>query len=167
MLGSWTHEEKEEFAEYIARQYSVRHAWMRVCEGEDTHPYTYPAVARFAKSDEGKKLVKEATAVIRDEVREKSYSHSGSRIDALIEVAYKLLNMFRETEKPVDLARLSNEFRNCLSDIRLEIDPYGIENAESRSHFENILLGVQGLPKKQADMILGVTASSTGETETN
>ena len=154
MLSQWTHEEKAEFADYVARQYSTRQAWMRVCEGEDTHQYTYQVCARFIKTDEGKKLVKEATAVIRDEVREKSYSHSGSRIDTLIEVAQKLLNTFRETEKPVDLARLSSEFRSCLSDIRIEIDPYGIENAESRSHFENILLGVQGLPKKQADMIL-------------
>ena len=169
LLGNWSDDQKREFAYLQAKSYSIRSAWKQMVEQEDVHDYTYNTVAVYARSKENKELVKQETEKIREEVREKTYSHSGSRIDSLIEVAEKLLTTFRTADKVVDLTRLSGEFRATLQAIRQEIDPYGIESHETRSHFESILYGIQGLPRKHQDMILGASESktSTGVTESN
>lgn len=159
MLSKWGLDEKREFAYYLAKNYPVRQAWQRMCEREGVHQYTYQICTQFAKDKECKDLVREAYDIVREEVKDSSYSHSGSRIDTLIEVAQKLLNAFRASTKPTEMTKLSAELRSTLSDIRQEIDPYGIENQQTRSHFENILMGVQGLPNKQRELILGVTSS--------
>jgi len=167
-LGDWSDEQKTEFAYYLAKSFSTRAAWKKMVEQEDVHEYSYVMTCKYVKSDDCKERVKKATEEIRSEVREKTYSHSGSRIDSLIEVAEKLLTVFRSAEKVVDLTRLSGEFRATLQGIRQEIDPYGIESHETRSHFENILFGIQGLQPVHRDMILGASSSkSTGETESN
>ena len=167
-LGNWSDDQKDEFAFYLAKAFSARAAWKKMVEQEDVHQYSYVIVAKYANSEDCRERRIRAQDKIREEVKDLTFSHSGSRIDTLIEVGSKLLAAFRASTKVAEMTKLAAELRQTLTDIRQEIDPYGIENQQTRSHFENILLGVQGLPNQQRQMILGATSSKPiSETPSN
>jgi len=144
-----------------ARHHSVKKALEKTLEATQGYEYSYVNVAAYARSADGQKDLQAAYDVVRSEAKKLSYSHSGSRIDTLIEVADKMLQIFRHATKVTEITKLAGEIRDVLKEIRTEIDPYGIESQTVKSHFETILTGMQTLPVAHRDMILGVTKSTS------
>ena len=167
-LKIWSDETLGEFNLLRARHYSVRKALATMVEG-GANEYSYVNVAAYARSPQGKKDLQAAYEVVRSEAKTLSYSHSGSRIETLVEIADKMLHTFRGVSKVTEMTKLAGEIRDVLKEIRAEVDPYGIESQTVKSHFETILTGMQGLPPRHRNMILGATKSkpSTSETATN
>ena len=160
-LAKWEDEQLDYFNVFRARHYSVKKALEKVLEVTEAYEYSYVNVAAYARSTQGQKDLQASYDVVRERAKELSYSHSGSRLDTLIEVADKLLLLFRGTVNVQHVTKLAGELRDVLKEIRLEVDPYGMEDGTVKSHFETILTGMAGLPANQRNMILGATESTS------
>jgi hypothetical protein len=87
---------------------------------------------------------------------------------ALIEIANKLLEKFREGLESKDLVLLGREFRETMKAIREEVDPYGISDGMVVSHFDKLLSGFAQLPKEDRSLIMdGTNWKPPSQTETN
>lgn len=169
-LDKWTDELRSEFNILRARSHTIKGALKMICDNyPDAHEYSYGAVHGYTRSPQGQKEYEEAVKLVREQAKSKSFSNRGSRVDTLIETAEKLLWHFRSTEKVSELTRLASELRSTLAEIRSEVDPYGLEDAQTRSHFERLLGGFSKLEGKKQDMILEDTAEwiSTSPTQSN
>lgn len=169
-LEKWSDELRSEFNLLRARSHTIKGALKMICDNyPDAHEYSYAAVHGYTRSAQGQKDLKDAIALIREQAKTKSFAQRGSRVDTLIETAEKLLWHFRSTEKVSELTKLASELRSTLAEIRSEVDPYGLEDATTRSHFERLLGGFSRLDGKKQDMILEDTAQwiSTSQTESN
>ena len=169
-LDKWTDELRSEFNILRARSHSIKGALKMICDNyPDAHEYAYATVHGYTRSPQGQKEYKEAIALVREQAKTKSFSQRGSRVDTLIETAEKLLWHFRSTEKVSELTRLASPTRSTLAEIRSEVDPYGLEDSATRSHFERLLGGFSKLEDKKQEMILEDTAKwiSTSQIESN
>lgn len=169
-LEKWTDELRLEFNILRARSHTIKGALkMIVSNYPDAHDYSYAAVHGYTRSEQGKKDYEAAVKVVREQAKSKTFSQRGSRVDTLIETAEKLLWHFRNTEKVGELTKLASEIRSTLAEIRSEVDPYGLEDAATRSHFDRLLSGFSHLEGKKQDMILDDTEAwiSTSQTESN
>ena len=169
-LEKWSDEIRSEFNILRARSHTIKGALKMICDNyPDAHEYSYAAVHGYTRSPQGQKELQEAVKLIREQAKTKSFAQRGSRLDTLIETAEKLLWHFRNTEKVAELTKLASELRSTLGEIRAEVDPYGLEDATTRSHFERLLGGFSRLEEKKQDLILGDTETwiSTSQTESN
>ena len=168
-LEKWDESTLRQFNILRARSYSTKKSLEKIIENvEDVHPYVYSSISGYVNSPEGEKGLAAALEVVREEAKNKTFAHRGSRVDALIEIASKLLFHFRASTKPSEMSRLATELRSTLAGIREEVDPYGIEDTSTRSHFEKLLSGFGKLEEKKQDMILEDQVwISTQPTESN
>lgn len=170
-MAEWPDEMRRDFNLLRARGYTTTKAHDRVkVMYPDAKEYNIQTVYTYCKTPQGKKDYQDALNQIREEAKTKTYAHRGSRLDALIEVAEKLLDHFRVSSKPTEMTRLAAEIRACMSEIRQEVDPYGIEDATVMSHFDKLLSGFGKLQEKKQNMILEDQFwlnNSTPQTESN
>ena len=170
-LEKWSDEIRREFNILRARSHSIKGSLRMICDNyPDAHKYTYGSVHGYTKSPQGEKEYKEALHLVREQAKTKSFSQRGSRVDTLIEMAEKLLWHFRQSEKTAELTKLAAEIRSTMGEIRAEVDPYGLEDSATRSHFERLLGGFSKLDGKKQDLILEEvvwTPDSTTPTKAN
>ena len=168
-MSEWQDAERHEMNLMIARGYKIKHAFETVRDKYQLPDYKIQTVYTYTKCPQGKKEYEEALKQVRAEAKEKTLSHRGSRLDALIEVAEKLMEYFRLSDKPTEMTKLAAEIRSCMTEIRNEVDPYGIEDASVMSHFDKLLGGFSKLQEKKQNMILEdqFWLNSTQQTESN
>ena len=154
-LKKWTDEMRDEFNILRARSHKIKASMQKIHDKyEDCHEYNYNTVFAYCQSDTGKKDYERALKIVREEAKNKTFAQRGSRVDTLIEMAEKLLFHFRLTEKTSEMTRLAAELRSTLGEIRSEVDPYGLEDSATRSHFDRLLSGFSKLDEKKQDLIL-------------
>jgi len=127
MLGRLTLEQKAFFCKNIARGYTLTDSMKRLFYEfpESTEqPYELSSFSKFTRSTEGIKFLEEATTQIREEAKTSFLSHSGSRIDILMELAKKSLEAIRDLKKDALGTRthisLAQELRQTMKDIKEE-----------------------------------------------
>jgi len=168
-LKEWTDDQRQDFNRSRAQQYSIKDAHAKLAAlHEDLHVYPYVTVHKYTLSDQGKAELEEAYNELRTEVKTEAFSHRGSRVFALIEIANKLLERFRTGLENRDLVLLGREFREMMKAIREEVDPYGIADGVVISHFDKLLAGYADLPEADRKVIMDGTEwqppHSTNET---
>ena len=170
-LAGWSDAMRLEFNLRRARGYKINASYDYIVEKyEDAEEYRPQTMYTYCKSLQGLKEYEQALEQVREEAKEKMYSHRGSRLDALIEVAEKLMLHFRLSTVSNEMVKLAGEIRSCLGEIRQEVDPYGLEHNQVQSHFEKLLGGFAGLGDKKQNMILEEAfwlKPSTTQTESN
>lgn len=155
-LALWSPEQRHQFNKYRAQNHGIKGSFTKLkSEEEDLHEYTYPTLASYTQSPQGREEYSTALEEVREEAKSKSYTHRGSRLDTLIEVGNKLLTAFRATKAVGEMTKLSGEIRDTMKEIRLEVDPLGLENDAIASHFDKILTGFSTLDKRHQKMIAG------------
>jgi hypothetical protein len=153
-LARWTDKQRHEFNRLRAQNYGIKGSYRQLKElDEELFEYQYPTLASYTKSVQGVQEYDVALGEIRKEAEGKSYTHRGSRLDTLIEVGNKLLAAFRTTNAVTEMTKLSGEIRDTMKEIRLEVDPLGLESNAVASHFDKILTGFSSLDKRHQKMI--------------
>ena len=154
-LSGWPDEVRLEFNLHRAHGWKIKDAHEKIeADYPDLEKYQRQTIYTYCKCEQGKHEYKKALEQVREEAKDKLYAHRGSRLDALIEVAEKLIFHFRLSENPAQLTKLAGEIRSTMSEIRAEVDPYGLESNTVRSHFDKLLGGFAQLSDKKQNMIL-------------
>jgi hypothetical protein len=169
-LHKWTDEQRHAFNRMRAKNYTIKEAVAFLKENdEDLHEYAYTTLASYIGCIQGKEEYKLALEEVREEAKVMSFTHRGSRLDTLIEVANKLLHAFRTVTAVGDMTKLAGELRDTMKEIRQEVDPLGLESGAVASHFDKILTGFNTLDQTQRSMILGEPSewNSTQQTRSN
>lgn len=154
-LAEWPDDIRHEFNLLRARGYKIKHAYLKILEDhQELVEYNVQTIYTYCKCTQGKHEYKKALEEVRELAKDKMYAHRGSRLDALVEVAEKLIFYFRLSESTSELTRLAAEIRSTMGEIRSEVDPYGLESNTVKSHFDKLLGGFAQLPDKKQNMIL-------------
>ena len=169
-MAEWADDQRHEMMLLIARGHKIKHAFEKIRDRYDLTDYKIQTVYTYVRCSQGQEEYKKALDEIREAAKDKTYAHRGSRLDALTEVAEKLMDHFRVSSKPSEMVRLAAEIRSCMNEIRQEVDPYGLESNKVASHFDKLLGGFAQLGQKKQDMILEDAFwlnNSTQPTESN
>lgn len=170
-LAEWPDEVRHEFNLLRARGHKIKHADAQIrAKYPELVEYKIQTMYTYCKCPQGVQEYKRALDEVRELAKDKMYAHRGSRLDALVEVAEKLLFYFRESNTTSELTRLATEIRSTMGEIRAEVDPYGLESNTVKSHFDKLLGGFAQLPDKKQNLILEDAFwlnNSTPQTESN
>jgi len=128
-LERWTPEQRQELAHHLARGLKLRDAANQVAnQHEDLYLYGMTSLSEFQRSKEGKELIQLELSKIRKAAEERTYAHTGSRLDSLIEIAEDLfwrISQFSKDKTDVPkYVSLCDTFRQYMEAIRKEMEPY-------------------------------------------
>lgn len=128
LLENWTTEQKEALAEQVAGGLSVNAAALKVGERyqDELYPYKLNVLWRWCKSDDGREVIQKILLRIRKEAETRSFANSGSRINALVDVAEEIYNALKDLDKKKDtrnFVSLCGEFRQYMDILRKEMQP--------------------------------------------
>jgi hypothetical protein len=143
-----TEEQKQVILETRAKNHSLR-ATKKVFEGlyPDATKYSRGSWQLWFNDPETQKQFRKVEAEVRKGVRNYSFANKDSRLLAHIEVSEKILDKIRElsaTDKQFPV--LARELRENLKVIREEVDPFNLEDEQTRSAFESFIDRAKGTP---------------------
>jgi hypothetical protein len=102
----------------------------------DAFCYEFETLKRWAASKEGKEEYEIAVSAERRSARKKSYANKDSRLLSLIEIGERVFSDLRTLspkKNQREFVSLSKEFREILSAIANEVDPFNVGDSEVRS----------------------------------
>lgn len=105
----------------------------------DAWPYKHETLKRWLASKDGKAELAEVASGIRSTARDESFANKDSRIMALVELAEKGLANLRMLDPVKDnreYTALGRDFRELLSKISEEVDPYKTGDVQITSSVE-------------------------------
>ena len=143
----FTQDEREYFLTLIAMNRTVAEAREEFYKHyPQAEPYTHETLKRWRASKEGKAELAEVQSGIRSTARDESFANKDSRIMALVELAEKgmanlrLLDPVKDNKEYVALGR---DFRDLLTKIAEEVDPFNLGDGEIMSSAQAFLKQVQ------------------------
>jgi len=118
----------------------------------EAEPYTHETLKRWVASKEGKAELGEVQKGIRSTARDESFANKDSRIMALVELAEKGMATLRGLDPLTDnreYVALGRDFRDLLTKIAEEVDPFNLGDGEIMSSAQSFLKQAQeeNLPK--------------------
>lgn len=171
---------REMYLDLRSKSFGVQRAQRLVIEAYQpesdapVHEYKYASLQNFENKG-GAERLSELEATFREGAVKRSFSHKGSRVGSLIEVATTILDRFRredakdalreqavlqgETEdlpkgtNTSSLLGLSREFRESLAAIQKEVDPLGLSDATVKSFYEQQMDMFGKLSERGKDML--------------
>ena len=144
-------DEREYFLTLISMNRTVKEAREEFYKHyPEAEPYSFETLKRWRASSEGKAELAEVQSGIRSTARDESFANKDSRIMALVELASKSLATLRGLDPLNDnkeYVALGRDFRELLTKISEEVDPYNTGDTKISSsveEFVNRLKDVEG-----------------------
>ena len=146
-LSKWSDAMREMYLDLRAKNFVSSRAQTLVLEAyqaesdEPLHAYSHRSLSDYEKSAAGSERLTALEGDFREGAVKRSFSHKGSRVGSLVEVAIVLLERFRKEDEKGDDARvgsltaLSREIREQLQAIQREVDPLGLSPATVQSFY--------------------------------
>ena len=145
--NKFSQSEREYFLTLISMNRTVAEARKEFYEHyPEAEPYSHETLKRWRSSKEGKAELAEVQSGIRSTARDESFANKDSRIMALVELAEKgmanlrLLDPVKDNKEYVALGR---DFRDLLTKIAEEVDPFNLNDGEIMSSAQAFLEKVQ------------------------
>ena len=160
-LAKWTDDHRLHFNQMRIRGRKIAEALrVTLVEFPDAEQYEYQTVLAYTNSTQGSSDLRIARDSVTEAAKEGILSHSGGRLDVLAEVADALIARFRDTDLTRDLVQLAGEIRSIVKEIRLEVDPLGLDTVSGQSHFEKMLTAFDGLKSDDKDRLMALTEAT-------
>lgn len=160
-LAKWTDDHRLYFNQMRIRGRKIAEALRAtLVEYPDAEQYEYQTALAYTNSTQGSSDLRIARDSITEAAKETLLAVSGGRLSTLAEVADALLTKFRDTKTSREMVSLAGEIRSTLREIRLEVDPLGLESGAGQSHFEKMLLSFDALKQKDKDQLMSITEAT-------
>jgi len=148
MMDQWTDEQRHFWLEHKAQNHTIKQT---IAHFEETFPgarcYTEGSIRQWFKSKECKAEYKQSERIVRKQARSYSFANKDQRLLAYIEVCEKILAEVRVMEADnKQFPVLTRELRENFKFIKEEVDPFGIEDEQTRSAFETFTKRLVGTP---------------------
>lgn len=160
-LKHWSDEIREAFNQKLVRNNNVTASLKAtLAEMPEAHQYEYPTVLAYTRSSQGVEDRKAAQKTLAKTAKGTFLATGGGRLDTLVEVATDLMGRFRTAPDSKEATTLATEIRNTIREIRQEVDPLGLENDGTRSHFEKLLGSFNQLASDDKDRIMAISEAT-------
>jgi hypothetical protein len=160
-LAKWTDEDRLYFNQLRVRGRKIADALrVTLADRPDAEHYEYQTVLAYTNSTQGSSDLRIARDSVTEAAKEDLLASSGGRLDMLTEVAAELMDKFRDALAVRDSVQLAGEIRGIIKEIRMEVDPLGLEGATGQSHFEKMLSSFETLKDADKDRILAVSEAT-------
>ena len=160
-LAKWTDENRLHFNQLRVRGRKLAEALRAtLVEFPDAEQYQYQTVLAYVNSTQGSSDLKIARDGVTASAKESFLATSGGRLDMMAEVAADLMAHFSHMDNMSLKIKLAGEIRSMMREIRLEVDPLGLDNTQGTSHFEKMLTSFNVLAEKDKETILAVSEAT-------
>ena len=163
-LKKWTDEQRLLFNQKRVRGMKIAEALrVTLVEFPDAELYEYQTVLAYTNSTQGCNDLRTARETVIAVAKENLLAEGGGRLDVLTDVLTNLMGRFSNTPDDRAAVSLAGEIRGLIKEIRMEVDPLGLEGATGQSHFEKMISSFEQLKEADKDRILAVSEASWGD----